>query len=193
MFFILVLCTNVFGDRENAVTLLRQPDDLFTKHLRVGVRGYSGFSTPSQSMQLEISALRRINKVCPDTPHFPRVIKVSQTTFTMTKIGHGLQKRFVSAPLPLLRAISQIENIRTCLRKSRVRHLDIKCQNIAYESTNEVIGLIDFDISMINNTPLTAKLAQLTKIPGYDDTWEQHLQKVILCCFGFVPQHAVGC
>merc|ERR1740139_449985 len=111
-------------------------------------------------MNLEISALRQVEKYCGHTNHFPKIISSNNISMTTTIVGIPIEQNpYAVQSLQFENSFEQVNTIIECLRKSRVRHLDTfpgmgGCKNMAL-SKNKTVGLYDFDISVIDETPLT--------------------------------------
>lgn len=93
-------------------------------------------------------------------------------------------------------ALSQINDIIDCLRVSKVRHLDVfpllnmgGCKNIALSLPDQTISLFDFDFSVIDDKPVTAKIKMRMDAIGngpFQD-YEDILRSNLISCL-----HAIG-
>jgi len=161
---------------------------------------YSGLS-PMAEMELEICALRRIEKYCGHTKHFPRIVTADNTSMTSTLVGTPVIKL---NPLPKLEfqdSFEQVNTIVECLRKSQVRHLDIfprynwgGSKNMAISDNDKTIALFDFDISIIDEKPLSKIIAskQHKTGPTFED-YAFKLRKSMMVYLGFTDDIARKC
>lgn len=149
-------------------------------------------------MNLEISALRQVEKYCGHTPHFPRIISTNNKSMTTTIVGTPIEQNpYAVQSLPFENSFEQVNTIIKCLQKSRVRRLDTlpgmgDCKNMVL-SKNRTVGLYDFDISVIDEAPLTPALKILFKRKGPTfEEYANHLRICMMKCLGFVYKIVTG-
>jgi len=121
--------------------------------------------TGDEAIELETQALKRINRACPNSTHFPQFIRVSNGCLYSrdsggTKLpGKGFNYGTME-PREMRRLRAQMESIVSCLDKSKVRHLDMMCKNMAYNEQTKTVALFDFDIATIDDKPTSEKIAK---------------------------------
>jgi len=174
-----------------------------------------------QAMELEKSALLRIEKYCGSNAnrhqHFPKLVTSDNSSITTTTVGtpfsdyNETMKKQVLQSLTLDSALTQLTEILDCLRVSNVRHVDLVplfsyayggCKHIAISNSmlslqqdqNEdqmtpIIALSDFDISVIDNNPLTGKLKQRMDRKTTTQDYENDVRSKLLACFGFCTSY----
>jgi hypothetical protein len=155
---------------------------------------YSGL-TPVQGMELEKSALLRIAELCGFTnPHFPKLVTSDNQSMTTTSVGLNFDSiKRKQVPLQLDRALQQIGNIIDCLRVTKIRHLDVfpflgfgGCKNFAISLQDQTLALFDFDISVIDNKPLSSRIEKRMERTGSTfQVYEDTLRSNLLYCLGF--------
>lgn len=140
---------------------------------------YSGTSA-TQANELEKAALLRIKEYCGSAQqrHFPRLIASDNQSVTMTNVGlpfPQIKSEGAKVSLEWDEALSQINKIIDCLRVSKVRHLDVfqslnmgGCKNIALSLPDQTISLYDFDLSVIDDKPVTAKIKMRMDAIGHN-------------------------
>jgi len=153
---------------------------------------HSGLS-PMVEMALETSALRRIQKYCGHTNHFPIIVTADNKSMTSTSVGTPLDYKsgndfLRSHQIQFQDLLVQVNTIIECLRKSHVRHLDTLpgrggCKNIAL-SKNKTIALFDFDISVIDEKPLSPPITKrFNKMGPTFEEYATRLRISMMECF----------
>ena len=95
--------------------------------------------------------------------------------------GHGFGK----SPIAMANAVLQTERILRCLRLSEVRHLDLKCRNMAI-SSNGTLGLFDHDISVMDGSPKSGQIKSRFNHHRRIHDYEQHARRRFKLCLGYV-------
>jgi len=177
-----------------AISLLTTTGKAHQKYMHEEYRNSSGLY-PTEEMELEKSALRRIEEKCdgPTKKHFPRLVAFNNRSITTTAVGTSLaipKSRRYQKSLKLESVINQTHNIIHCLRVSNVRHLDYKvdCKNIAI-SKKKIIALFDFDISVIDDKPLSPRINELYEHRLSFKDYAEDFAKNMLKCFGFCKKN----
>jgi tRNA A-37 threonylcarbamoyl transferase component Bud32 len=123
-----------------------------------------------QIMHLEHECLKRLENnyrcfCCLDN-HFPKIVSVNwrKKTITMTDCGETVYNireidKIKPGDLPIMGI--QISCILDNLRRNRIKHLDIHRNNICIK--NGVIGLIDFNIAVIDDLPMSDDIKMRAK------------------------------
>jgi len=124
----------------------------FTKKYHKKMNCYSDLSN-KESFELEKECLIRLKGF----PHFPQIISSNQNNLTITMSHCGESLLNVSKiPLKKVQVKAQITEIVETLKNAGICHLDILMKNICYK--NGRLYLIDFDIAVLDDTPMTQKL-----------------------------------
>ena len=122
--------------------------------------------TGKQAMDLEIAALTRLNKCCPTGP-FPQLVNTTDTCWTTSGIGTKLPEKGIPYGTLSSSDHRRLRHLITlaadCMKRCRVRHLDIMCKNMALSQTPLKFELFDFDLSMIDNHPQGSEIKNRAK------------------------------
>ena len=166
------------------------------KRIGSGVWGWNGLKGTA-SMTLETAALLRIEKRCGPSGHFPRLLAINAHFFTTTTVGCPIDSTcmtrvrryegygFGQSPIAMASAVLQIESILRCLRLSEIRHLDLKCRNMAISSSG-TLGLFDYDISVMDGNPKSEQLKSRFNRHRRIHDYEQHARRRFKLCLGYV-------
>jgi len=173
-------------------------DGHFVKRARKSVHEWSGLDG-AEALELEYQALSRISQFCTaeERLHFPKLLSyergkyLKQTNQGISLFDHPIQNIGID---PLI-ALAQTRSILTCLQKANIFHLDFDtypdpCKNIVLSQEpggNMVVSLIDFDIAVVGNEPLSPELK--TKLRPYAGSWDNyyhHFNKTVVdkCLLG---------
>jgi len=144
-------------------------------------------------MELEKSVLLRIEESCGCTKHFPRLVASDNISMTSTYVGTPMSTTlFRELPIVGLQresALEQVDSIIQCLNKSRVRHLDgVKtCKNVAImkKNMNYTVALYDFDISSIDEIPLSEKIQNRFDLAITFNDYLSRQHNYLMKCLGF--------
>ncbi len=159
----------------------------YRKSIRYSKKLWNGLSK-IESYYLEYLCLSKLNKnfVCicqnKDNHHFPKIINIndSELKFTFSHCGTSLDK--LKYEINILNYEKQVDCILHNLKKNNVIHLDMtkNGKNLCI-TDNGILSLIDFDIAIINNKYLSAKLEKRFKNYGnsYDDYIKKFRQKIL--------------
>ena len=125
----------------------------FTKKIKE-YNYYSGLNA-QETFELEKECLTRLKGYT----NFPQIISSNQTNKTITMTHCGKSLLYLSfLNISKENALKQIMSIAEALDKTHITHLDIMAKNMCYK--NGTIYLIDFDISVLDYTPMTTKLQE---------------------------------
>lgn len=119
-----------------------------------------------ESYKLEKECLMRLSKkyecICSrKRQHFPIIKKyddkINKLFLTINGISLDIINKLYNITLNVQNVNEQINCILHNLKKSKIVHLDLYPKNVCINLYGD-ISLIDFDISMIDNKPLTDKI-----------------------------------
>tara|TARA_R100000005_G_scaffold95581_2_gene77700 strand:+ start:570 stop:1058 length:489 start_codon:yes stop_codon:yes gene_type:complete len=157
--------------------VIQKNNNYIKKHRKFPILG----TTPEQRLQLEIDSLLLLQKqykcTCgKNAKHFPELKAVNFNKITIT--NQGLSLNLIKDKIEIYEPIKQFECIHENLKRCKIKYLDPKWTNICINESGD-ISLIDFEIVVINNEPISLELKELDKKYTYSEI-RNKLYKIFL-------------
>ena len=154
--------------------------ETYVKKLKNKIR-WNGLNR-KQSFILEYNCLKRLNEnfkcICTQpSSHFPKIIsRKKYRKFVLSYCGKSLNINKTDIIIENME--EQIDCILHNLQISNIKHLDMKSKNLCINDDG-IISVIDFDIAVIDNNPLSNKIKKFFKKYSCED-YEKHLKQKII-------------
>jgi len=126
---------------------------IYNKKIKHQINDWSGY-TIKEAFDIEIECYNRLSKF----PNFAKLLSFDEKNYTLEieYVGESLDKSKVD-DIPNLE--NQLSDIWDALEISKINHLDLQLKNFTIQ--NNILYLIDFDIAVIDETPITKKINNL--------------------------------
>ena len=159
--------------------MVREPEEIVKRYQGYRpVRRYNGL-TRSQAYELERTAYERLEPC----PHVPSIVRCDDETCKLTLEHRGTSldrlrrnRAFIAVP----DVDAQIRTIARALDDAKIVHLDVLPKNLCYDERTGRISLIDFDMAVLDDAPMTKTLRDLYETQkASGDTHETLLRKAV--------------